>query len=198
MNLRGYCRQFSDHSCHLQHLNPFPQEKNLDQTKFKAFADNKLNVTKIIISVFDRVENIVGQGEVNKELTLYQTKKFYPCPKLNAFAKDSFIAAQMPQFFCDRVEKIVENIVEKEENAGNQHFTFSTFSKGFFLRVVKTWDCLVKSETALKLGLFENMGKEENSGKQHFLLFPQRFYPSQNKFQCKCFQFGIVQKFVVW
>ena len=36
----------------------------LDQTKLKAFADNKLNLTKFIICVFDRVENIVGKGEI--------------------------------------------------------------------------------------------------------------------------------------
>ena len=30
----------------------------------KAFADDKLNVTKMIISVFDRVENIVAKGEI--------------------------------------------------------------------------------------------------------------------------------------
>ena len=35
----------------------------LNRTKFKAFADDKLNVAKIMISVFDRVENIVGKGE---------------------------------------------------------------------------------------------------------------------------------------
>ena len=36
------------------------------QTKLKAFADNipVLNVTKTIISVFDRVENIAGKGEI--------------------------------------------------------------------------------------------------------------------------------------
>ena len=39
-------------------------DKSLDQTKLKAFADDKLNVTKMIISVFDRVENIVGKGEI--------------------------------------------------------------------------------------------------------------------------------------
>ena len=43
-------------------LNPFPHDKILDQTKLKPFADDKLNVTKMIISVFDRVENIVGNG----------------------------------------------------------------------------------------------------------------------------------------
>ena len=33
------------------------------RTKFKAFADNKLNVAIIIISVFNREENIVEKGE---------------------------------------------------------------------------------------------------------------------------------------
>ena len=39
-------------------------DKILDQTKLKAFADDKLNVINMIISVFDRVENIVGKGEI--------------------------------------------------------------------------------------------------------------------------------------
>ena len=42
-------------------LNPFPHDKILDKTKLKAFADDKL---KMIISVFDRAENIVGKGEI--------------------------------------------------------------------------------------------------------------------------------------
>ena len=45
-------------------FNPFPRDKILDQTKLNAFADDELNVTKMIISVFDRVENIVGKGEI--------------------------------------------------------------------------------------------------------------------------------------
>ena len=45
-------------------LNAFPHVKILDQTKLKAFADDKLNITNMIISVFDRVENIVGKGEI--------------------------------------------------------------------------------------------------------------------------------------
>ena len=45
---------------------PFPHDNILDQTtgKLKACADNKLNVTKMIISVFDSIENIVGKGEI--------------------------------------------------------------------------------------------------------------------------------------
>ena len=45
-------------------FNPLPDEKILDQTKFKAFADENLNVTKMIISVFDRVENIVRKDKI--------------------------------------------------------------------------------------------------------------------------------------
>ena len=44
-------------------LNSLPNKNVLDRTKFKAFADDKLNVAKILIYVFDRVENIMGKGE---------------------------------------------------------------------------------------------------------------------------------------
>ena len=44
-------------------VDPFPNDKVLDDTKFKAFADNKLNNKKKNISIFHRVENIVGKGE---------------------------------------------------------------------------------------------------------------------------------------
>ena len=32
-------------------------------TRLNTFADNKFNVAKMLSSVFDRVENIVGKGE---------------------------------------------------------------------------------------------------------------------------------------
>ena len=48
----------------LYYVNPFPHDKILDKTKLKAFVDDKLNVTNLTISVFDRVENIVGKGEI--------------------------------------------------------------------------------------------------------------------------------------
>ena len=44
-------------------FNPFPNDKILDLTELKAFADNKLNVTKLMSSLYDRVENTVGKGE---------------------------------------------------------------------------------------------------------------------------------------
>ena len=45
-------------------INSFPHDKIMDQTKLKAFADDKLNVTKMIVSVFDRVENIVEKEKL--------------------------------------------------------------------------------------------------------------------------------------
>ena len=47
----------------LRVLNSLPNDDIFDLTKFKAFADNKQNIAKIIVSVFDRTENIVGKGE---------------------------------------------------------------------------------------------------------------------------------------
>ena len=41
-----------------QNFNPLPDDKISDWFKLKAFADDKLNVTKMIISVFDRVETL--------------------------------------------------------------------------------------------------------------------------------------------
>ena len=45
--------------CEMDHTLPVPYDKILDQTKLRAFANNISNAKKMIISVFDRVENIV-------------------------------------------------------------------------------------------------------------------------------------------
>ena len=37
--------------------------KIIDQSKFKAFADNNLNVTLNLLLLFDRLENKEGKGE---------------------------------------------------------------------------------------------------------------------------------------
>ena len=63
--LPGSGRSASDPILKLRvRFNPYPDDKILDQARLKSFADDKLNVTKIIISVFDRVENILGKGEI--------------------------------------------------------------------------------------------------------------------------------------
>ena len=62
--------------------------------------------------------------------------------KLEESADDKFNVAEMKISHYDRIE----NILGKEENAGYQHFLFPTvFSKAFVSRVVKSWDCMVKT-----------------------------------------------------
>ena len=40
-----------------------PNYKILDVTRLRAFADDKIDVAQMMISVFDTVEKIVGKGE---------------------------------------------------------------------------------------------------------------------------------------
>ena len=44
-------------------INTLPNDKILDVTKLKAFADDRINVVQMIITVFVRLENILGKGE---------------------------------------------------------------------------------------------------------------------------------------
>ena len=44
-------------------FNPLPDDKVLDWSKLKTFADDKINVTKELKSGLEREENIVGKGE---------------------------------------------------------------------------------------------------------------------------------------
>ena len=45
------------------YFNHLPNAKVLNMTKLKAFADEKSKLTKMMISLFDRVENTAGKGE---------------------------------------------------------------------------------------------------------------------------------------
>ena len=48
---------------HRDLFNPLPNDKSLDVTNFEAFADDKIKVAKIRISLFERVDNTVEKGE---------------------------------------------------------------------------------------------------------------------------------------
>ena len=78
--------------------NPLPNDKILDWSKSKAFADNKINVNKQLKFGFGRVENIV------KKRRKCWLPAFFPFPTI--------------------------------------------FSKGLFLKVFKSQDCVVKSKSA--------------------------------------------------
>ena len=45
-------------------FNSLPNDKILDRSKFKTFADNKIHVTENFKFVLGRVENTVGKGEI--------------------------------------------------------------------------------------------------------------------------------------
>ena len=62
LNLHWPHRLFKFRSV-LKELIPLPNDKILDLTKLKVFADDKLNFGKITISLLDRVENTVVKGE---------------------------------------------------------------------------------------------------------------------------------------
>ena len=44
-------------------VNPLPNDKILDWSKLKAFADYKINVAEKLKAVLEQVENITGKGE---------------------------------------------------------------------------------------------------------------------------------------
>ena len=45
-------------------INPSANDKILDMTKSKAFADDQLYVAKMTISLFNSIQNNVGKGEI--------------------------------------------------------------------------------------------------------------------------------------
>ena len=59
------CRHVKTRAClgKDSEYNYLRNDKILDETKLKAFADDKTNVAQMMIPVFDRVENIVEKGE---------------------------------------------------------------------------------------------------------------------------------------
>ena len=58
-------------------LNSLPNDKFLDWSKLKAFADDKINVTDILKVVLGQVENIVGEGEQHFLLFPQCFQKFF-------------------------------------------------------------------------------------------------------------------------
>ena len=65
MNMKRQWRGEDMQECSLftLHFNPLPNDNILDVTKLKAFADDKLNVARMMNSLLDREENTVGKGE---------------------------------------------------------------------------------------------------------------------------------------
>ena len=56
-------------------FNTLPNKQKMSRTKLNAFADDKLNVASMRISLFDRVENTLRKGEKN---AVYQHVFVFP------------------------------------------------------------------------------------------------------------------------
>ena len=48
---------------YVEQVNSLPNDKILDQSKLKAFADDKIDFVEMMIYILDMVENTVGKGE---------------------------------------------------------------------------------------------------------------------------------------
>ena len=79
-----------------------PNDKILDVKKLKAIADDKFNVGKIVISLFDRVENIVGKGE---NAAYQHFLLFSQC-----FPKPSFLGSLKVVILCKRVNFVPHSL----------------------------------------------------------------------------------------
>ena len=131
---------------------------------------------------------------------------------MKAFADDKINVTEKLKFVLERVE----NIVGKGENAGYQHF-LTMFSKGFFPRVIKSWDCVARVNPFPNKAWFLRvccasllkplLVKGEIARNTQFLLFPKGFYPFGErsaifiKFEiviCKLFHFERVQNLSFW
>ena len=79
-------------------VNSLPNDKFLNRSKLKAFADDKINVTEILKFVLGRVENNAGKGENAG----YQHFLLFP----QCFQKASFSGSLKSGSCCKRLNKI--------------------------------------------------------------------------------------------
>ena len=125
-------------------LNSVPNNKIIALTKFKAFADDQFNITKMMISVFDRTMNkkILWKTLWKKEKMLLTriSSKMLITTSVFSFSKGFFPGGVEKSGMCgiglthyhtiphfDALKKYiaVENIVRKGETACYSNFSFS-------------------------------------------------------------------------
>ena len=154
-------------------INPFPLYKILDQPKLKAFADNKLNVTKMIIPVFYRLENVVEKGEIactsNFSFSHNVFKRLFPrCVKRCHCVGTGYLFTNWQNFRLVQIEGMSRQ--PNKSDLKNENY----FGKGrkHCEKRRKWW------------------WKGENGGYHHFLLFPQCFQ--------KASLFGSFKVRIVW
>ena len=201
--------------CILQSFNPFTQNKILDPSKLKAVADDKLNVTKLIFSVFDRVENIVRKGKIvctsNFSFSLNDFKSLLSQTRQKVSLCGNGLIATF-QLLCVASLKLGWSQNGISGNGLNNflpyygslcllvhllhiaHINSLPNNKIFDRSKLKAFaDDKIDVIEKLKivLGRIKNIvGKGENAGYQHFLLFPHSFQ--------KAFFSGSLTVEIVW
>ena len=98
-------------------------------------------------------------GQTDFDLNAFQNNKFLGLSNLKAFADDKVSVTKKLRTVLGRLE----NIVEKGENAGYQHFLLFPlcFKKGSFSMVLKSLDCVfrIKYYALLYAELFTRQNK---------------------------------------
>ena len=86
---------------------------------------------------------VMVSGSVGNQFNSLPNDKILDWSNLKAFVDDKIKVTENLKFVHGRVE----NIVGKGKNTGFQHFVLFPlmFSKSLFLKVVKSWDYMVKS-----------------------------------------------------
>ena len=79
----------------LKSFNSLPNDKILDLTKLKAFADNKLYDTKMMISLFDRVEKTEGKGKNAGYQHFLLSPKCFPKPFFRVVKKSGLCGKEL-------------------------------------------------------------------------------------------------------
>ena len=92
-------------------VNPLPNNKIFNATKFKSFAEDNINVPRILISQFDRNESTVGKGENALLPTVISKAFFFRVIK----SQDYVVKIE----WAYMTEEAFENIAPKEENTDN-------------------------------------------------------------------------------
>ena len=142
-------------NCHLQilsiwtpSLKSLRNDKILDWTKLKAVADDKLNFAKMIISLFGKVEKHCGK----------RTKCWLPAfsPLATMLSKGLFYGVDESRVYA---KMIISLFLEwtKLKAVADDKLNFAKMIIFLFGKVENT------------------VGKGENAGYQHFLLFPLCF-----------------------
>ena len=151
-------------------LNPFPHDKILNQTKLKAFADDN----------FDRVENIVGKGEI----ACTSNFLFFP----QCFLKASFPEASKSVIVWEWVNHKT-NLLTSLIFGMNAHLIYT--------HLVVPW---LKSNTCTKVPLFKTrpfLGAFNLVFHKHSLLFCKYEYCPLILGILKCWEYQKINQTVI-